>query len=132
MKKKYITQVEELEVYNRLRLLAIIIIKKVIPKLPKEEKYDLADQMRRASKAATAILAEGFAKRYQKKHWDKYIIDVLGECEEMLDHLKYVQDLYGELINKKSVQRLIDEYQYAINQLHLLSKSWRNYHAKKL
>jgi four helix bundle protein len=129
--KNYIKRARDLDVHIRLHSLAKIVIKKVIPKLPKEEKYDLADQMRRASKATTAILSEGFPKRFQQKHWDKYIIDSLGECEEMVEHLTYVRDLYHQHINSDSVQILINEYDIAIKQLHALSKSWEQYHKNK-
>jgi len=126
---QYIKYFQDLDVYQRLFRLSKVVIAKVIPKLPSEEKYDLAQQMRRASKASTAMIAEGFPKRFQKRHWDKYLTDALGECEEMVNHLLYVRDLYDEYIRPDSIQKLINEYQYAINQLHALNKSWKNYHA---
>ena len=62
---------KDLRVYQNLYSAMIQIHKKVVPTLPQEEKYDLAPQMRRASKGAPALVAEGFAKRYQKKQWRK-------------------------------------------------------------
>jgi hypothetical protein len=55
----------------------ILVLTKIIPRLPKDEKYDLTDQMRRICKAGQALIAEGFAKRYQKKNWQKYIDDTI-------------------------------------------------------
>ena len=128
--KKFIKYFYDLDVYQRLFSLSKVVIKKVIPKLPLEEKFDLVQQMRRASKAATAMIAEGFPKRFQAKHWDKYLVDAIGECEEMINHLMYVRDLYAEYVKKESIELLIEQYKYAINQLHLLNKSWKNYHRK--
>ena len=129
--KKSFNHAYELDVYKRMFGLSKVVIKKVIPRLPQEEKYDLADQMRRASKAAVAILSEGFPKRFQQRHWDKYITDSLGECEEMITHLIYVKDVYTECANPNSIQILINEYKHAINQLHALSKAWKKINRKK-
>lgn len=57
----------DLKVYQNLYKVILVVLKKIIPSLPKEEQFDLAGQMRRACKAAPALISEGFAKRYQKK-----------------------------------------------------------------
>jgi|SaaInlStandDraft_7_1057024.scaffolds.fasta_scaffold355062_1 four helix bundle protein len=129
--KKYIKHAYDLDVYQRMFRVSKVIIKKVIPKLPQNEKYDLVDQMRRASKAAVAILSEGFPKRFQQRHRDKYITDSLGECEEMITHLMYVRDVYSEYVIPESTQILIDEYERSMSQLNSLSKSWKQYHKNK-
>lgn len=120
-----------IDVYQRLSKLRKVILLKVIPKLPKEEKFDLGDQMSRASKACCAILAEGFAKRFQLKHWQKYITDAVGECNEMIDHLTAIRDAYFNQINPESVQILIKEYKICVKQLLTLGKSWGGYHRSK-
>lgn len=58
---------QDLIVYKNLYKAMIIVLTKIIPDLPKEEKFDLVDQMRRCCKAGPALIAEGFAKRYQKE-----------------------------------------------------------------
>lgn len=63
----------DLRVYQGLYTAMTIVLTKIIPTLPKEEKYDLVDQMRRCCKACSALLAEGFAKRFQKINWQKYL-----------------------------------------------------------
>lgn len=129
--KKYINSFSDLDVYQRLSRLRKVVLIKIIVKLPKEERYDLIDQMRRACKAACAILAEGFAKRFQINHWKKYLTDVIGECNEMIDHLTVVQDIYSEYVNKDSIQIIKNEYEIAIKQLVTLGKSWISYHQNK-
>ncbi len=126
--KKYIQRANELNVYKRLFGLCKVIITKVIPQLPKEERYDLGDQMRRASKSAVAQLAEAYPKRFQIRQWNRYITDILGECEEMETHLQMVKQFYPTYVNPESIQLLIHEYDIAIKQLHKLGKSWRDYH----
>lgn len=78
--------------------------------------YDLVDQMRRASKAGPALIAEGFAKRYQAKQWKKYINDCMGECYEMIHHLTVCKDIYPKYINN-SLNKVIDLYEISCKQL---------------
>ena len=105
-----------------------IVLTEIIPKLPKEEKYDLVDQMRRASKAAPALLAEGFAKRYQKINWQRYLNDTIGEASEMIHHLTVCIDIYSKHIDILLCKETIDLYDYSCRQLTNLKKAWTNYH----
>jgi len=68
-RNKAIKTFQDLRAYQNLYKAMILVLTKIVPNLPKEEKYDLANQMRRACKAGPALIAEGFAKRYQKKNW---------------------------------------------------------------
>ncbi len=54
-------------------------MKKVLPRLPPEEKYDLRDQLSRSSKAVPRLIAEGYAKRHQKYGFHKYLDDAMAE-----------------------------------------------------
>lgn len=128
--KKIIKSFLDLNVYKNLFDLMEVVIIKLIPKLPKEEKYDLADQIRRACKAPTVLLAEGFAKRHQKKQWSKYLDDCVGECYEMMNHLAIVKSVYHKSCNPDSCQKLIDKYEICCKQLTRLKQSWVNYHDK--
>lgn len=65
--KQQIKSFQDLIVYQNLYKAMVLVHTKIIPSLPKEEKFDLCDQMRRASKAGPSLLAEGFAKRLQKR-----------------------------------------------------------------
>ncbi len=109
----------------------ILVHKKIIPSLLQEEKYDLVNQMSRASKAGPALIAEGFAKRYQKKNWKKYLDDALGESNEMIHHLSACIDLYGDFVNKDTCEKAIDLYDLSCRQMAKLSRVWQNFHEKK-
>lgn len=116
----------DLDVYKRMYDAMLVVIKTILPMLPKEEKFSLIDQMRRASKAPLAIIAEGYAKKNYKKDWVKYINDAIGECNEMIAHLSCCRDLYSEKLDIKIVDKLINEYDISGKQLYRLGESWRD------
>lgn len=130
-KKKVITSFQDLEVYQRLYNLMLKTIKELLPQLPLEEKYDLKDQIRRSSKAAPALLAEGFAKRYQVKSWKKYLEDAIGEVNEMIHHISVCRDVYAKFVDLNLCQELIQEYNIANKQLYRLGQSWKNFNDNK-
>src|SRR3989338_278503 len=120
----------DLRVYQNLHKAMIIVHTKIVPTLPKEEKFDLCDQMKRASKSSPAQIAEGFAKRYQKRAWHKYIEDSQGEANEMINHLTVCIDVYPQYVNAELCQETIDLYDICCRQLTKLSQSWQNFHDK--
>lgn len=127
-KNKTIKGFRDLIVYQNLYKAMLIVLAEIVPKLPREEQYDLKDQMRRCCKAAPALVAEGFAKRYQKQNWRKYIDDTIGECNEMIHHLSVCVDVYSKFLDKNLCQKLIDIYDKSCKQLTNLKKTWQNYH----
>lgn len=114
----------DLEVYRRLYQSMLLVADKVLPKLPVEEKFGLIDQMRRASKAPLAIIAEGYAKKHYRKDWLRYINDAIGECNEMMVHLSCCGDLYSKYIDISLIEGLIADYDISGKQLFCLGKSW--------
>lgn len=116
---------QDLEVYQNLYKAMISVLTKVIPKLPKEEKFDLASQMRRACKAPPALIAEGYAKKNHKKEWQKYLNNAIGECNEMIVHLSCAKDVYSNCVGPNSCQDLIKVYDISGKQLYRLAQSWR-------
>jgi len=127
---KTIRGFRDLIVYQNLYKAMIIVLTEIIPKLPEEEKYDLKDQMRRCCKSSPALIAEGFAKRYQKQSWRKYIDDAIGECNEMIHHLSVCIDVYSRYVDKNLCQKLIDSYDSSCKQLTNLKKAWQDYHKR--
>jgi len=126
-KKKVITSFQDLEVYQRLYNLMLKVLKDLLAQLPTEEKYDLKDQIRRSSKAAPALLAEGFAKRYQLRSWKKYLEDTIGEVNEMIHHISVCRDVYTRFVKADLCEELINEYNIANKQLYRLGQSWKNF-----
>lgn len=86
----------DLIVYHKSYELAIEISKLTLS-FPKEEKYVLVDQMRRASRSIPANIAESWAKRKYPKSFVNSLVNAQGEELEMevwLDmslDLKYIK-----------------------------------------
>ncbi len=117
----------DLDVYQRSYKLSIIICTKVIIKLPKEERFDLVDQLRRSAKAIPRLTAEGFGKKHQKRGFQKYLDDAIAETNETIVSLCHARDIYYNNVNPKSIQKLINEYEIVGKQLYKLKQSWNKF-----
>ena len=111
-----------LNVYQEMLRTAKIILFEIIPKLPKAEQFNLADQMRRASKAIPTLIAEGYAKKYQVKGYVKYLTDAIAEANEMIVHLSFAQEYLRS--EHKLIDELIAKYDSARKQIFKLKKNW--------
>lgn len=116
-------------IYQKSYQASIIIIRKIIPKLPPEEKFDLGDQLRRSVKAIPRLIAEGFAKRHQKKGFQKYLDDAAGESNETIVSLSHLRDVYN--VEPELVDRLIDIYDKTSRQLYNLGCAWESFGPRK-
>jgi len=76
---------EDLEVWKKSREIRNDITKLTI-KFPKEEKYQLTDQLIRASRSVTANIAEGFG-RYHYQENIQFRRQSRGSLFELIDHL---------------------------------------------
>lgn len=127
MNKKRITSFRELEVYQNTYQAMLEVMKKIVPKLPDIEKYDLRDQISRACKAIPRLIAEGYAKRHQKAGFQKYIDDAMGECNEMIVSLSQAIDIYPTYVNVEHCDQLVDQYDKSGRQIYKLGNAWRNF-----
>lgn len=127
-KRSVIRSFHDLEVYKRLYKLMLSVMQEIVPRLPKDEQFDLVDQLRRCCKAAPALVAEGFAKRYQVRSWRKYLEDAMGECNEMIHQLSVSRDVYHRYVDVKRCDQLIEEYDLVNRQLYHLRQSWKDFH----
>ena len=57
--KQPIKSFHDLDVYQSTYKAMLAVFKHILPKLPKEEEYDLKDQLRRSAKAIPRLIAEG-------------------------------------------------------------------------
>lgn len=126
--RKPIKSFQDLDVYQRLFNLMTKVHKQILPMLPAEEKFGLVDQLRRSSKASLALLAEGFAKRYQVKQWRKYLDDCIGEINETIHHLSVASELYLDATTSETVKSISAEYDHSARQIYKLKLAWKNYH----
>ncbi len=77
---------EKLKVWQKAHQLSLDIHKKLLPLMPKEEKYGLSDQLRRSSKSIGANIAEG-AGRYYYMDNVRFCYNARGSLDEILNHL---------------------------------------------
>lgn len=127
---KKIVSYKDLDVYQRAYKISIIVMTKVIPKLPDSEKYDLKDQLSRSSKAVPRLIAEGYAKKHQKAGFQKYIDDAMAEANETQVGLCQCQDIYSKYIDTKLCEDLIKEYEITGKQLYRLEQAWNKFSKK--
>ena len=82
--RKRIKSFTDLEVYQNTYSASVTVLTKILLKLPKHEQFDLVDQLRRSAKAIPRLIAEGFAKKHQKRGFQKYLDDAAGESNETI------------------------------------------------
>jgi four helix bundle protein len=126
--KKY-SSFNDLEVYRNTSQAAIIVIQKILPKLPKEEKFDLDSQLRRSAKAVPRLIAEAYSKRFQKKGYQSLLDTATEESNESMVSLSQVKDIYG--IEKDICSQLIELYDKSSRQLQKLGLAWSKFTPRK-
>lgn len=112
----------DLEVYQESYQL-MLDTDKAIKSLPKTERFDLADQMRRASRAIPSNIAEGYAKRHFIAEFKKHLVTAIGESNEMEVHLETAKDL--KLLPEDLCRNLLEGYQVLGRKLNNLIKKWK-------
>ena len=108
------TDLSSLLAYQKAFDLAMQIFE-LTKKFPKEEKYSLTDQIRRASRSVCAQIAEGCRKRIYPKHFISKLSDGDAENSEVQVWLEFSlkcgyidETTYNELLEKSlEVGRLI-------------------------
>jgi len=111
---------EDLECWRSCREIRLFITRKILPVLPKEERYRLGDQVLRAARSATANIAEGYG-RFHYLDNAKFCSNARGSCWEVLDHLITAQD--AGLI----VPALLEEGRSLVNRAVRLLNGYMNY-----
>ena len=127
--RKPIKSFYDLEVYQQTYQAAVTIIKKVLPRLPKEERYDLNSQLRRSAKAVPRLIAEAYSKRYQKKGYQSLLDDATEESNETIVSLSHVRDIYN--IEPELCIKFIETYDKTSRQLQSLSLAWSHFKTRK-
>lgn len=82
---------EDLECWRACRQLRSFVTVEVLRMLPREEKYELSSQLKRACRSATANIAEGFGRFHHRENY-KFCSNARGSLFEVLDHLIAARD----------------------------------------
>lgn len=102
-------------------------MQQVIPRLPEIEKFDLRSQLSRSSKAVPRLIAEGYAKKHQKKGFQKYLDDALAESNETQVGMCHCRDIYSKEIDPDLSKMLIKEYDITSKQIYRLREAWSKF-----
>jgi len=127
MEKTKITSFKDLEVYQRAYKACLVVMHQVVPKLPPSEKYDLASQLSRSCKAVPRLIAEGFAKKHQKKGFQKYLDDAMTESNESEVGMTQCRDIYFTEIDPNLSSSLVTEYNIIGRQIFRLREAWSKF-----
>jgi four helix bundle protein len=92
-------------------------------RLPDYEKFDLANQIRRAAKSIPANIAEGYGKRRSAKEFQSFLSNALGSATELEVHLKVAREL--DYLPDDVTSALISECEIVGKQLYRLMQHWR-------
>jgi four helix bundle protein len=104
-----------LKAWLKARKVKLFFYNTILPLLPKEEKYDLGSQIRRASISVTANIAEGYGRFHYQEGIQFYRIS-RGSLYELKDHLISSYDL--NYINKQLFDKglfLIEDAKKTLN-----------------
>ena len=81
-----------LKVWVRAKDFAVAIYRKVLPMLPSEEKWNLNQQLRRASLSISANIAEGYGRFYYQDNV-RFCYNARDSLEEVLSHLTFAHQM---------------------------------------
>jgi four helix bundle protein len=101
-----VMNLDKLDVWVRAKDFAIVVYKAVIPALPASEKYNLADQLKRAAASVPANIAEGHG-RYHFLDNVRFCYIARGSLTEVQSHLSLAKELGflpDEIFNRMTVQ----------------------------
>jgi len=99
---------KRLKVFQKSYKLAMEIFE-LTKTFPKEERYSLTDQIRRASRSVSVNIAEGYRKRRYPKHFTSKITDADAECSETIVWLDF--SFNCNYISEEKKNELQFEYQ---------------------
>ena len=108
---------ESLQVWQKAHALMLLVHREVVRYLPPEEKWDLADQIRRSSKSVGANIAEGHGRYYYRDRV-RFCYNARGSLSETENHLRVAHELgyISEQIYRQArelaseAQRLLNGY----------------------
>ena len=87
-----IKSLETLEAWKRAKEFSLRVYHEVLPLLPSEEKWNLNQQLRRASLSVPANIAEGYGRFYYQDNV-RFCYIARGSLEETLSHLVICYEL---------------------------------------
>lgn len=108
---------ETLQVWQRSLEFARLVCKDILPQLPAQEKWALADQLRRSVQSIPANIAEGYGRFYFQESV-RFCYIARGSLEETFSHLtlahrlQYLPELLYKSLNAEiqELRRMLNGY----------------------
>jgi four helix bundle protein len=108
---------ETLKVWQKAHVFTLDIHRRLVPLLPKEERFGLVDQIRRSSKSVGTNIAEGSGRFYYMDNV-RFCYQARGSLDETINHLKVAldlgfceKDLYDKLREQaEEIRRMLNGY----------------------
>ena len=123
MNQPSIKAYSELSVYRKAYEKSLEIHRETL-KYPKLEQYELASQMRRASKSICANIAEGFGKQnISTAEFKRFLLMTIGSADEMRVWIRYSLDL--GYINEAQWKNWNESYTEIAKMLNGLHSKWK-------
>ncbi len=120
--RKAIHNFTDLDVYQDSYQAGVRVHKGLLPKLPREEKFDLRDQLSRSTKAIPRLIAEGYDKKHQKLGFQKYLDDAMAECNETVVGISQCRDIYN--VDPTLCNELVEIYDVTARRIFRLAETW--------
>ena len=114
---------KQLDVYNKAYALSLEMHKLSLT-FPQIEQYELASQLRRATKSIPMNIAEGYAKRSSKAEFRRFLLMALGSNDEVRVQLEYSKDL--GYINANEYSYFVEKYEEVSKMLYSLANKQLN------
>jgi S23 ribosomal protein. len=83
---------KDLKVYEKSYGVALKVYRRV-SEYPREERYGLISQMKRAATSIPLNIAEGYGKRKSGNEFKRYLMMSIGSCDEMRVLIDFSKDL---------------------------------------
>ena len=104
-----------LKAWQKAREVKLFFFKNILPRLPKEDKFSLNTQIRKACISTTANIAEGYGRYHYQESMQFYRIS-RGSLYELKDHLISCLDFgYIDETTLKEGQNLIETAKVTLN-----------------
>jgi len=116
----------DLEIYKLAYDLSIKVHRDSL-KLPAFELYEQGGQIRRSSKSVKDTIVEGFGRRKYKAEYIKFLTYSIASCDETMNHLISIVDLYPNLTGFSELQPEYEKLGKMINNyLHYVQLHWNS------
>ena len=114
----------DIEAYQRAKAL-VVPMHKLVTGFPAHERFDLCDQIRRASKSVVVNIVEGYSHKDTPAKAKQFWRIAMGSANEMIEHLETAVAL--EYASQDICQPYIEQYTIVAKQLNKLIQKWRKF-----